>query len=439
MPVQSAMPACAVAPEGLEHLKSLVAWSSGPGGLRECFASVPDPRDPRGVRHSVSTILTLCQAAVASGCTLLSEVTAWITHAEQGVLRAAGCRTGRSGGHVAPCADTVERVLAALHAQGLADAAGAHLAAGAGLGPVSFPLDGPVVQQALAVDGKAVRGAIGPDGQIPFLLAVATHGESVVVAEHLIGAKTNEVPELLPLLRGLDRRCPLAGRVITVDAGLTARSIAEGIAGELGAHYVMSIKENQPTLYDRVCAVDFEALDVAFSTTDVGHGRRERRTVKVVDATEEIKALYPHVKQVFLIDRYVQRKVRKRRPGSRRYSTVLVTSHIAAVGVTSMTAREAGPEQLLAYVRGHWGIENKIHWVRDVTFREDASRVRTGSTPRIMATLRNLTIGLIRQSGRTRIAATIRTLKHSTPLLLQLLGLASARNTPPDQHYLLCA
>jgi hypothetical protein len=89
----------------------------------------------------------------------------------------------------------VERVFGLLGAQHLADHTGAYLMAGTGTGPVTFPVAGPVPLPALAIDGKAVRGAIGPDGQIPYLLAAATHGESVVIAERLIGPKTNEVPE----------------------------------------------------------------------------------------------------------------------------------------------------------------------------------------------------------------------------------------------------
>jgi len=91
--------------------------------------------------------------------------------------------------------------------------------------------------------------------------------------------------------------------------------------------------------------------------------------------------------------------------------------------VDSLSAREAAPEHLATYVRGHWAIENKIHWVRDVTWREDSSRVRTASRPRIMVTLRNLAIGLIRQAGHTKIAATLRKIKHDPHLILAILGL----------------
>ena len=338
-----------------------------------------------------------------------------------------------------PHADTVERLLEALDAQRLADAAGRLLAERAGIPPAVYPICGPVLQAAIAVDGKAVRGAAGADGLVPYLLAAVTHAGAEVIAESLIGPKTNEVPELLPLLRRLDGWFPLVGRVITVDAGLTARKIGAAIVEEFGAHYVMCIKENSPNLYDAVCALDFDTPDIDAQTLDVGHGRRELRTIKVMDAPEHVKALYPHVQQVFLLERHVVRKVRERRENSRGYGTEVVTSHIAQVGITSMTAREAAPVHLLTYVRSHWTIENKIHWVRDVVFREDASRIRTGSRPRIMTTLRNLAIGLIKQSGRNEIAATIRRLKHNTTLLLGIADLELTPKQTPDQRWELCA
>lgn len=407
--------------------------------LLEAFATIPDPRKPRGIRHRLPVVLALAEAAVLHGCTSLEEVTAWIARADQEALRAAGCRLERHGHLVAPHPDTVERLFAGLEAQAVADAAACVLVARAGPAPVSYPLSAPVLQPAISVDGKAVRGAVDADGSIPYLLAAATHDLGEVLAEHLIGPKTNEVPAFLPLLRDLDRRLPLAGRVITVDAGLTARTIGDGIVSEFGAHYVMTIKENAKNLYKALCALDFDNPDIGAATTDVGHGRRERRTIKVLDAPDHVKDLYPHVAQVFLLERFVTRKVRKRRKNSRKYRTETLTTHIAQVGITSMSAREAGPEHLLAYVRGHWGIENKVHWVRDVTYREDASQVRTGNRPRIMVTLRNLAIGLIRQSGRNAIAATIRELQYDPLLLQRILHPEPTPKPARHQQLELCA
>ena len=109
-----------------------------------------------------------------------------------------------------------------------------------------FPLAGPRWLPAIAVDGKAVRGAAGPDGLIPYLLAAVTHGTGIVLAERLIGPKTNEVPEFAPLLRELNGYYPLAGHVITADAGHTVRAHARFICGELLAHYVFTVKQNTP-------------------------------------------------------------------------------------------------------------------------------------------------------------------------------------------------
>ncbi len=95
---------------------------------------------------------------------------------------------------------------------------------------------------------------------------------------------------------------------------------------------------------------------------------------------------------------------------------------LPAIAVDGKAVRGAADDGLIPYL---WTIENKVHWVRDVTFREDASRVRTGPKPRIMATLRNLAIGLIRQAGYTKIAATIRRIRYDTALLLSILGLSN--------------
>ncbi len=141
----------------------------------------------------------------------------------------------------------------------------------------------------------------------------------------------------------------------------------------------------------------------------------------MLDAPADIG--FPGAAQVLLIERYTTRTVRKPTKGSRSYKKVQVRTAVAVLAVTSLSSREAAPQHLAGYVRGHWSIENKIHWVRDVTFREDGSQVRTASRFRVMATLRNLAIGLIRQAGYTRIAATIRKIHNDPHLILSILGL----------------
>jgi predicted transposase YbfD/YdcC len=411
----------------------------GPAGLLECFASVPDPRDRRGRRHPLASILGLCTAAVLAGEVDLAGITAWASAAPQDLLAAMGLRHNGSGVHVAPHPDTIERVFEALDGQDLADAAGRHLMARylrahpvpdcePGADPWAAGPDGqPRLRHGLAVDGKAMRGSVGADGKIPFQLAVATHADTVVVGERAIGPKSNEVPAFAPLLRTVAETTDLTGWVLTQDAGHTNRPTATFIVEELHAHYMMIAKGNTPKIYDQLDALPWETTPIAHTTTDVGHGRRETRTIRVLDAPEDLN--WPHVRQVFLIERTTERTIYRRDKKSKKLKKTRVKHCVAALGMTSMTPAQAGPEHLMTYVRSHWAIENKIHWVRDVTFREDASRVRTGSRPRTMATLRHLVIGLIRQAGYTRIAATIRKIRNSPHLIYALLGLPVTSQT----------
>jgi predicted transposase YbfD/YdcC len=419
------MPAPAAAGEALAELISraaALAAASG-GNLLECFAAVPDPRDPRGIRHSLPCVLTLCTAAVLCGNTAIEDVTAWVHRAPQDVLAAAGARRNALGIRAAPHPDTVVRIFADLGAAALADHAGAYLALRALPGPVAYPVAAPGWLPAVAVDGKAVRGAAGEDGMIPYLLAAVTHGTGIVLAERLIGPKTNEVPEFAPLLLALNEYYPLAGHVITADAGHTVRAHAGLICGKLLAHYVFTVKCNTKKLWEELDALDWAEVPVQHESRDNGHGRRERRTIQVMDAPEHIRNRFPHARQVALIERYVTRTVRVKK--AKRWVKKQVKSAVAVFIITSLDAREAAPVHLAGYVRGQWTIENKVHYVRDVTYREDFSRVRTGPRPRIMATLRNLAIGLIRQAGYTKIAATIRKIKHDSSLLLAVLGLSN--------------
>jgi len=425
LPVQSGMPVPAAAAGALAEVVSRAAalTAASGGNLLECFAAVPDPRDPHGIRHPLPGVLALCTAAVLCGNTQVEDVTAWVHAAPQEVLAAAGGRRNALGICVAPHPDTVVRIFTGPGAQALAHHTGAYLALRALPGPVACPVAGPGWLPTIAVDGKAVRGAAGEDGLVPSLLAAVTHGTGIVLAERLTGAKTSEVPEFAPLLLALNGYYPLAGHVITADAGHTVRAHARLICGELLAHYVFTVKLNTRKLRDELDALDWKSVPVQHATEEKGHGRRERRTIQVMKAPDHIRKRFPHARQVALIERYVTRTVRVRK--GKRSVRKQVKSAVAVFIITSLDAREAAPVHLAGYVRGQWTIENKVHYVRDVTYREDSSRVRTGPRPRIMATLRNLAIGLIRQVGHTKIAATIRKIKHDTALLLAILGLSN--------------
>ena len=303
MRLQSAMPVPVPVPVSPAEAAAAVLISraadlhrASGGDLAGCFAAVPDPRRKRGIRHRLPVILGLAVAAVLAGCVTLADITAWIGCAPRELLAALDARPGAADRRP-PHPDTAERVFALLGAQHLADQTGAYLMARTGTAPVAFPVAGPVMLPALAVDGKAVRGAIGADGMIPYLLAAATHGESVVIAERLIGPKTNEVPEFQPLLRGLD----IAGWVLTMDAGHTVRSHATFICEELLAHFIMIAKGNQKGLFEKLDALDWASVPVTHKSAGTGHGRKETRTIQVMDAPADLG--FPHVRQVFLIER----------------------------------------------------------------------------------------------------------------------------------------
>jgi predicted transposase YbfD/YdcC len=390
------------------------------GSVPDCFAAVPDPRGRRGRRHSLPCVLTLVVTAMLHGKTKLADITAWIEHAGQDILAAAGARTGPDGRRLAPSGKTVTRLLGMIGAQALADAAAAYLAAAMPTKPAVFPVGEPTPRPALHCDGKEVRGAVRADGTSLFLLSAEAGG--IVLAEREIAAKTNEIPEIGPMLLELNERFPLAGRVITADALHTQRALATLICEDLLGHYVLTVKGNQPGLLTALEQLTWAGAR-RHITQDQGHGRRERRAHLLTDAPESIKALFPHVRQVA---RVIRTRTVTRWKGNGKTRTRITETHTETVYlVTSLTSREAAPEHIAAYVRGHWSIENQVHLIRDVTLREDASKVRAGSRPRALATLRNLTMGLIRQDGHTAIAVTIRDAEYDNSLIMALLRLTS--------------
>jgi hypothetical protein len=137
-----------------------------------------------------------------------------------------------------------------------------------------------------------------------------------------------------------------------------------------------------------------------------GHGHEEKRAIQVLPAPEGI---FPHAQQAFLIERYVHDL-----DGT-------LTSAAAALGITALSADQAGPERLAGLVRAHWGIK-ALHHIRDVTYDEDRSQLRTGSAPQVLAGLRNLAIGALDAAGRTNIASSLRWISRNPTRVLSVLG-----------------
>ncbi|WP_405721020.1 ISAs1 family transposase [Streptomyces sp. NBC_01537] len=195
----------------------------------------------------------------------------------------------------------------------------------------------------------------------------------------------NEIPAMAPLLARFDLR----GVVVTADAMHTQRKTAKKIVAA-GGHYLLVVKGNQKKLRRQLRLLPWRQMPLLDRTRTAGHGRREVRRLKV--CTVEAALLFPHAVQAI--------EIKRRRVNTKTGKVQTKTVY----AVTSLTPGQAGPARLAELIQGHWSVE-ALHHVRDVTFTEDASKIRTGSAPRTMATLRNLAIGLMRQAGWTNIAA----------------------------------
>ena len=340
--------------------------------LLELLASVPDPRRPRGVRHSLPGLLAVALAAVVCGSRSFAAIGHWVGDVDADLLAALGIRRGKR-----PSESAIRRAFGRL------DAAKLDAVLGAWMWTRTRMVD---QRRVIAIDGKTVRGARTRDTTAPHLVAAYDHGHGVVLGQLAVAAKSNEIPAVRTLLATFD----LDGVVVTVDAMHTQTDTAQLIV-EAGGDYVFTVKGNQPNLYAACKALLWRDVP-ARRVTSQGHGRRVTRTIKVVTAPAWVD--FCGATQVAQVRRTVTRKGKK---------TVEVVYLI-----TSADTRAASPATLAAWVQGHWGIENKLHWVRDVTFDEDRSQVRVGAGPQVMATLRNLAISLLRLAGWTNIAHALR-------------------------------
>jgi predicted transposase YbfD/YdcC len=250
------------------------------------------------------------------------------------------------------------------------------------------------------VAGKAVRGTrhASGDGQAVHLPAAADQQANVVLAQDRVDGKTNKITAFAPLLEPLG----LAGCVITADAMHTQRERAQFRVSDKHAHYILIVKKNQSSLYAQVKNLPWRSIPAGDHQRDRRHGREKHRTLQT--ATVAAGLAFPHAAQAIRVTRRI-------RPlcGEKKWRTFTIYA------ITSLTASQAHPAQLAGWIRGHWQIE-ALHHIRDVTYREDASQVRTGSGPQVMATLRNLVIGIFKLAGCRNIAAACRRHPETPPV-----------------------
>ena len=356
--------------------------------LVQVLRNVADPRDRRGVRHDLPTVLSLAITGVLAGCRSLTAIWEHTTDLTGADLRSLGVEAGQA----LPSESTIRRVLQDLEPADLDALLRSWLCTRTGT------INGRTV---IAVDGKTMRGTRTGEDPAPHLLAALDHATGAVLTQERVAGKSNEIPALRVLLEPLD----LNGVVVTADAMHTQADTAQWIRGR-GGHYLLTVKDNQKTLRRTLKALPWKSVP-SISSVDTSHGRRVRRTVKALDVPKWVD--FPGSAQVVQVRR--TRTVK----GRKRVEVVYL--------VCSLPMTDAQPEAVAAWVRGHWGIENRLHWIRDVVFDEDRHQLSTRNGPEIMAALRNLAISLIRLflGPGVSIASTARSLSRRPKRAIKLI------------------
>ena len=371
--------------------------------LAQILNTVPDPRDRRGRRHRIGSLLALCLLAVMSGARSLASIGRFARDSDPAVLTALGLtRT-----HNRPAASTIGRLLARLDGDALDTAAGHFLAALTAPTLTGAPDDSlPSTRDlhGLAVDGKVLRGTRTSGGDTIHLLSAALHEGRRVIAQRQIQDKSNEIPSFAPLLAGLD----LTGIVVTADAMHTQTGHAEQILAQ-GGDYILIVKANRPSLLRQLKDLPWNQIPLGERTTATGHGRGEIRRIKMCGVRPGLP--FPGAVQAI--------QLKRRRLSRTPAKTKIAITTVYAV--TSLKPGRATPARTGELMRGHWQVE-ALHHVRDVTFGEDASRVRTGNAPRAMAAFRNLAIGLASALGWTNMAEAVEHYHANPAHALQWFG-----------------
>lgn len=343
--------------------------------LPAAFATVPDPRKRRGQRYDLPFLLLCLVAAVLCDCNSLEAVGRWTREHRSLLARVCGPRR-----HCTPTGSLYRRLLPRLSV--------AHVErAVAGWVQQTRPRRD---REPLAGDGKTVRGARTATQAAPHLLSLSTHDTHETRVQVRVDDKTNEIPVLQELLPHL----PLRGRVVTAAALHTQTALAQLLLDHHAA-YLFTVKDNQPRRRAELAAycADRQATARVASTVDRRRGRTETRPLRASTRLNAYLRAYfpfPGIAQSAQLIRTVRTRTETRQ------ETVYL--------ITSLAPRQADAARLLDLIRGHWSVESR-HWLRDVTFGEDAARLRTGAAPPIMAACRNLVLTLIRRTGPTQIAA----------------------------------
>jgi predicted transposase YbfD/YdcC len=349
------------------------------GSVYERFCKLTDLRGANGKRYELEAVLTLIVLAKLCGEDKPMGIAEWVKHRKEELVRLLCLNWLRMPHH-----NTYRRILAyKVYEQEVAQLVGEYNQPGE---------HGDVY----ALDGKARRGMRKKDEEgHEYGLSVYDVKQAKVLSQVEVGRKENEIIQAPRAIKLAE----ISQKVVTADAMHTQRGLATQIL-EAQGEYVFPVKENQPQLYKNIQALfapedpkpGFGKIQTDFlfaQKVNKGHGRIELRTITTSEMLNAYAA-WPGLAQVYRLERQFQ---------WRRNGRSYRTSCEVEFGITSLTRQEASPAHLLNLRRAHWGIETGLHYRRDVTLREDVTRMTVGNTGKIMASINNLVLALIRQAG----------------------------------------
>lgn len=386
--------------------------------LPQAFARIPDPRRAQGRRYSVAAILSLAVVAVLANHTSVLAMAEWAARQTRQVRRALGFVRDTT-----PHQTTIARLLGRL------DPAAVAAAVQRVFDPLTPGELRPRGSQGVALDGKAQRGRLrhGATPTHPIhAVSAFCHDLGGVLAQLVVDAQQHEAE--LTVAPEIIGQIDWQGRVLTGDALYCQQNLCTQVV-EAGGDYLLIVKENQPTLLADIMQVfapltteelartgvhTLHPLSIqTYRTVEKGHGRLEERHIRVSSELEGY-SWWPYLVQVFEY--------------TRRWTTKGVTKQQVRHGITSLPATVSSAAQLAALKRGHWQVENGLHYVKDVTLGEDASQTHVGAGADVAGMIRNTAITLLRGAGYRSIAARLRHNSGCPHDALVLLGLQVEEN-----------
>ncbi len=338
-----------------------------------------DLRKARGKQYSLVTMLTLILLAKLSGQDKPVEIADWAKNNQAKLVELLKLEKAKMPHH-----NTYRRILAySVYVEEIERLVGAYNQGGKH-------------GQVYAMDGKAMRGKQKEaESGAEYLLSIYDVDQGKVMSQVEVGRKENEITKAPQALKAVE----IAQKVVTGDAIHTQRGISAQII-EANGDYVWPVKENQPRLYKNIGSLfspeypkpGFGKIPTDFTRAQMvnkAHGRIETRIITTSEMMNSYSA-WPALAQVYRLERQFV---------WRRNGKSIKTTHQVEYGITSLTRQEATPLELLKIRRAHWGIETGLHYRRDVTFKEDATRMTIGQAAQILASIHNLVIALIRKAN----------------------------------------